>query len=147
MTASGRIRVVQVLLTLTALEFFGPAIRDTGASHLLNSEWVGHARVHLMWLLGFMVSSGVANLYFIWRKRTPKLGDFHISFLWQGCNLLGFWIAVVLVKGYGGAIVDPRYHTAFFGVDENVFGFSILTTVYIVAFVYMKIRVAPLPRN
>jgi hypothetical protein len=147
MIAAGRIRVVQVLLTFTALEFFGPAIRDTGSSHLLNSEWVGHARVHLMWLLGFMVTSGVINLYFIWRKKTPKLGDLHISFLWQGCNLVGFWIAVVLVRSYGGAIVDPRYHTAFFGIDENVFGFSILTAIYVVAFVYLKARVVPLLRK
>jgi hypothetical protein len=142
MTPSGNIRVVQILLSVTALEFFGPAIRDTGHSHLLNTEWVGHARVHLVWLLGFMVCSGVANLYFIWRKKSPKLPDLHLSFIWQGCNLVGFWIAIVLVRSYGGAIVDLRYHMRIFGIDENVFGFSVLTTIYVVAFVYMRTRVS-----
>lgn len=143
MTLSSRIRVVQILLTVTALEFFGPAIRDTGHSHLLNSEWVGHARVHLMWLLGFMVSSGIVNLYLIWRKKSPKLPDFHLSLIWQGCNLVGFWIAIVLVNTYGGAIVDLRYHMRIFGIDENVFGFSILTTLYLFTWGFLQTRVAP----
>jgi hypothetical protein len=143
MTLSGRIRVVQILLTVTALEFFGPAIRDTGHSHLLNSEWVGHARVHLVWLLGFMVCSGFANLYFIWRKKSPKLPDLYLSLIWQGCNLVGFWIAVLLVENYGGAIVDLRYHMRIFGIDENVFGFSILTALYLFAFAFLQTRVVP----
>ena len=147
MSAPSRVRVVQVLLTVTALEFFGPALRDTGPSHLLNSEWVGHARLHLVWLLGFMVCSGVANLYFIWRRKTPKLADLNISFLWQGCNLLGFWIATIFVETYDGAIVDPRYHTALFGIDENVFGFSILTAIYLAALVFSRARVAPLVQS
>ena len=147
MTLSSRIRVVQVLLTVTALEFFGPAIRDTGHSHLLNSEWVGHARLHLMWLLGFMVCSGVANLYFIWRKKSPKLPDLYLSLIWQGCNLVGFWIAIVLVESYGGAIVDLRYHMRIFGIDENVFGFSILTALYLAAFAFLQIRVVPNVRD
>jgi len=147
MTLSSRIRVVQVLLSATALEFFGPAIRDTGHSHLLNSEWVGHARVHLMWLLGFMVCSGVANLYFIWRKKSPKLPDLYLSLIWQGCNLVGFWIAIVLVKTYGGAIVDLRYHMRIFGIDENVFGFSILTALYFAAFAFLQTRVVPHVRD
>ena len=33
-------------------------------------KWVGHARVHLVWLLGFMFFSGVANVYLIWFRRT-----------------------------------------------------------------------------
>lgn len=147
MTLSSKIRVVQVLLTVTALEFFGPAIRDTGHSHLLNSEWVGHARVHLMWLLGFMVCSGVANLYFIWRKKSPKLPDLYLSLIWQGCNLVGFWIAIVLVESYGGAIVDLRYHMRIFGIDENVFGFSILTALYLAAFAFLQTRVVPHVRD
>lgn len=31
-----RLRMVQILLTITAFEFFGPAVRDISHSHLLN---------------------------------------------------------------------------------------------------------------
>lgn len=143
MTTSAGIRTVQILLTLIVLEFFGPAIRDTGASHLQNVEWVGHARLHLAWLLGFMVCSGIANLYFIWRTRAPKVPDLHISFIWQGCNLVGFWIATLFVDSYGGAIIDPNHHMHIFGVDENVLAFSALTAIYIIAFVILRTKVVP----
>jgi len=65
--------------------------KDTGASHLMNPEWVGHARIHLGWLLGFMFFSGLANLYLIW-FRQPKIKDnLKVVALWQGMHLLGFW--------------------------------------------------------
>lgn len=133
--------IPQVLLTIAALEFFGPAIRDTGHSHLLNHEWVGHARLHLAWLLGFMVMSGLVNLYFIWRKSADKRKDLHISFLWQGCNLVGFWIATLSVASYEGAIIDPEHHTSILGVDENVFGFTVLTLIFLTALAYLRFRI------
>ena len=129
------IRTAQVLLTITCGEFFGPAVRDTGVSHLMNPAWVGHARVHLAWFLGFMVCSGMANLYFIWRRRTPKLPDLRLSCLWQGCNIVGFWLAVVFVDTYEGAMVDPLYHMHIFGIEENTFAFSILTALLVTAIV------------
>jgi hypothetical protein len=127
------IRTAQVLLTISCAEFFGPAIRDTGVSHLLNPAWVGHARVHLAWLLGFMVCSGVCNLYFIWRRRTPKVPDLKLSCLWQGCNIVGFWIAVAFVGAYEGAMIDPLYHMHIFGIEENTFAFSVLTAILVAA--------------
>nr|WP_137677842.1 hypothetical protein [Parerythrobacter lutipelagi] len=132
-----RLRAIQILLTITALEFFGPAIRDISHSHLLNASWVGHARLHLVWLLGFMVFSGLANLYFIWRSAENKRRDLGISAIWQACNLAGFWVATIAVDSYGGAIVDPEHHVAILGMDENVFVFFILTVVYLIALVLL----------
>ncbi|MEM8608430.1 MAG: hypothetical protein AAGF92_15080 [Myxococcota bacterium] len=146
MTPSSSIRTVQILLTVTAFEFFGPAVRDSGVSHLLNVDWVGHARLHLAWLLGFMVTSGIVNLYYIWRARPSKAADLWISFLWQGCNLVGFWIATVFVDGYGGAIIDPKHHHLIFGVDENVLAFTGLTTIFLIALVIFRTRVLPSER-
>ena len=143
MTPSSSTRTVQILLTITAFEFFGPAVRDSGVSHLLNVDWVGHARLHLAWLLGFMVTSGIVNLYYIWRARPSKGSDLWISFLWQGCNLVGFWIATVFVNSYGGAIVDPKHHMHIFGIDENVVAFVVLTAIYVCAFIVLRTRVLP----
>ena len=55
-------RIVQILLTIGCFEFFGPLLKDTGDSHLMNAEWVGHARIHLGWLLGYMFFSSQYNL-------------------------------------------------------------------------------------
>ena len=130
--------IPKVLLTICAMEFFGPIVRDSGHSHLINVEWVGHARVHLAWLLGFMGLSGVVNLWFIWRDSESKVRDLQLSALWQGCNLFGFWIAVAFVGAYEGAIIDPKHHHLIFGIDENIFAFSILTSLWAAAALSLK---------
>src|SRR5258705_14017390 len=87
---------VQVLLTITALEFFGQIVRDSNASHLLNAGWPGHARVHLVWLLGFMGLSGLVNLWLGLFRRPFDVADPLPSAVGQGGNLRGVWNASVL---------------------------------------------------
>jgi hypothetical protein len=127
------IRTAQILLTLTALEFFGPILRDINATHALNPSWVGHARLHLIWLLAFMGLSGIANLYLIWFRRPFDVRDLWLSAAWQACNLGGFWIAVVLAPAYGGAVTLPETHVHILGLDENVVAFTILSALLIAA--------------
>ena len=124
MTPDRRLLLVRVLLTLTGLEFFGPILRDFSHSHATNPEWVGHARVHLVWLLGFMALSGVANLWLVWFRKPFELRNLWLSAIWQGCNLGGFWIAVALNPVYEGAITVPGIHVEIFGYDENVVAFT-----------------------
>jgi hypothetical protein len=128
MTPERRRLAIRIALTVTALEFFGPAVRDTDATHVLNPDWVGHARVHLAWLLGFMGLSGLANLYLIWFRR-PVLESLRLSALWQACNLGGFWLAVAFNPTYEGAITVPGIHMHVFGIDENVFAFAVFTVI------------------
>ena len=129
MSRRARILAVKIALTVTALEFFGPTFRDFGPSHALNPEWVGHARVHLVWLLGFMFFSGLANLYLVWLRRPPELRNLWLSAAWQSCNLGGFWVAYVLLPVYEGAMTVPGIHVEVFGIDENVFAFSVFSVI------------------
>ena len=122
-----RILWTRILLTTTALEFFGPILRDFNRTHVLNPDWVGHARLHLVWLLGFMFFSGVANLYLIWFRRPFEVRNLWLSVAWQASDLGGFWVAVVLVPVYGGVITLPDTHIKILGFDENVFVFTVLT--------------------
>ena len=131
-------RTVQILLTIGCLEFFGPMLKDTGVSHLLNPEWVGHARIHLGWLLGFMFFSGVANLYLIWIRKPRTIDNLKMSALWQGVHLAGFWSAVSLGPFYNGQLVDHRYHTFILGIEENAFVFGILTIILLMAIYFLK---------
>jgi len=128
-SSSRSLRSAQVLLTIVALEFFGPIVRDYSVSHALNPTWVGHARLHLVWLLGFMFFSGVANLWLIWGRRPAALRDLWLSATWQCCNIGGFWTAYALVDRYGGLVTVPGEHIHVLGWDENVFAFMILTAI------------------
>ena len=132
-TTAARVRIVQVLLTIVALEFFGPIVRDFSASHAFHPTWVGHARVHLVWLLGFMGLSGIVNFYLIWFARPFDLRNLRLSLVWLCCNLGGFWIAYLLAPIYDGAITVPGVHVHIFGYDENVFVFAVLSTIAAIA--------------
>lgn len=129
MMSDRTVRTIQVLLTIVAFEFFGPIARDYNATHALNPQWVGHARFHLVWLLGFMFLSGVGNLWLIWWRRPFELENLWLSAIWQGCNLGGFWISCLLVDAYGGLIIVPGEHVLIMGYDENVIVFTILSIV------------------
>lgn len=136
-----KITIVKVLLTISCLEFFGPILKDTGHSHLMNEEWVGHAKVHLAWLLGYLFFSGLANLYFIWFRKPFSLNHLKIVALWQACHFAGFWAAIAFVPNYGGVIADPRYHTYILGMEENIFGFTVLSLILVAAMYLMKFQI------
>ena len=131
------IRTVQVLLTIVAIEFFGPIVRDYSPSHAFNPTWVGHARVHLVWLLGFMFFSGLANLWLVWFRRPFEVRNLWLSVIWQCCNLGGFWVAYALVDSYQGLITVPDTHMHILGWDENVFVFAVFSAVMAVACVLL----------
>ena len=140
-------RTIQILLTVTAFEFFGPVLRDYSPSHAFNPSWTGHARVHLVWLLGFMSFSGLANLWLIWVRRPTDVRNLWLSAVLQCCNLGGFWVAYALVDRYGGMITVPGEHIHIFGWDENVFVFMILSILMAVALALLAFVVEKGPRN
>lgn len=130
------IRTAQLLLSVGVLEFFGPIVRDIDHTHLLNPEWVGHARFHLMWLLVFMAASGLVNLALIWVR--PRLSNLYIAWAWQACNVLGFWGAAALVGAYDGLVVDPGFHMTVLGLNENLFVFVVLLALLAVNLVVLQ---------
>lgn len=138
-----RFRIAQVLLTVGVFEFFGPIIRDTSSTHILNPAWVGHARFHLAWALVFMGLSGVVNIYLIWFRRPHRISNLYISWVWQACNIFGFWGAALLEGMYGGSIVDPEFHFTVLGLNENVFAFVVLTAILLFNLFYLKMRLGP----
>jgi hypothetical protein len=138
MNIDRRLTIVRVLLTIVAFEFFGPIFRDFGPSHALNPDWVGHARLHLVWALAFMGLSGLVNLYLIWAPSPVAVRNLRLSMVWQACNLGGFWISVILVPAYGGIVTLPETHVHIFGIDENVFAFTILTAIWLAGVALFK---------
>ena len=143
METKKQLRIVQVLLTLTAFEFFGPALRDIDISHLQNPTWPGHARVHMMWLISYMVTSGLANVYLIWFRKPFTPQNLYLAFGWQTCNLAAFWSAVVFSPLYNGAVIDGTYHVQILGINENILAFTVLSTLTAASFAYFHFRVVP----
>jgi hypothetical protein len=103
---------------------------------------VGHARVHLVWLLAFMGLSGLVNLHLIWRRRPFDVRNLWLAVVLQCCNLGGFWIAYLLLPVYGGLITVPGEHIHIFGWDENVFVFMVLSSLLAIAVGLLRFGVA-----
>jgi len=123
------IRIVQILLTVTALECFGPILRDFNVSHAWNPDWVGHARYHLVWQLATMGLSGLAILYLIWFRKPRDVRNLWLSAIWQATIVAGFWVAWVLTPIYEGSVTMPNMHVVIFGINENVVVFTVLSSV------------------
>ncbi|MEM6395001.1 MAG: hypothetical protein AAF741_01545 [Bacteroidota bacterium] len=104
----------------------------------MHPEWVGHARIHLGWLLGFMFFSGLANLYFIWLRRPRTKDNLTVVAIWQAVHIMGFWLAVAFAPLYGGELVDHKHHVFIFGVEENAFVFGVLSIVLLAAIFYLR---------
>lgn len=138
-------RTVQILLTVTAFEFFGPIFRDFNASHAWNPDWDPHARLHLVWQLATMGFSGLANLYLIWFRQPRDTRNLWLSVGWQLTTIGGFWTACILTPTYGGKITMPNIHTYILGIDENVLVFAILSTVLAAAVFLLATRVRVVP--
>lgn len=139
MSTPDRLKPARILLTLSALEFFGPAVRDLSDSHVLNETWVPHARLHMAWFVGVLVLSGLVNLHLIWGRRSGAAG-LRMSAIWQACVLGGFWIALLARNLYGGSLIEPGHHVEILGVEENLLGFSALSLIWLAGVVTLVRR-------
>jgi len=136
-------RAVQILLTITAFEFFGPIVRDFNASHAWNPDWDAHARFHLVWQLATMGMSGVANIWLIWFPKPPEVRNLWLSVAWQATSLGGFWVSCLLMPVYEGRVTMPDIHLYFFGIDENIVVFTVLSTLLVVAIAILLTKLRP----
>ena len=135
--------LVRILMTVCVMEFFGPWFKDYSESHLFNPDPVGHARVHMMWLLGFYLSLRDRKYLSHWFARPLRLAHLYVSLMWLASNFLGFWLSVSTVSLYDGLVVVPHHHIYILGIEENIFAFGVLSIVWITAFVLLHFRVRP----
>ncbi len=118
----GRILMTVAVLLASLL----PIIVDVSESHLLNSAWPPHARVHEVWLLATGAGVGSVALRLIWIR--PQLV---LAAILTACILGGFFVAAATAPLYGGVLVDPATahlmpnNDRLFGIPANLFAFSL----------------------
>jgi hypothetical protein len=87
----------------------------------------------MVWFIAMFVALGVVNLFLVWGRKPAQFRDLVLSAVLQFCTLFGFWSACVGVDAYGGLIFVEGIHLRVMGVDENVFAFIVLTSVWLAA--------------
>jgi hypothetical protein len=65
-----------------------PLIVDTGSTHLLNTDWDAHSRVHEVWRLSTNIFIAAIGLYLLWISNYLLLPA-----LLSSCIVLGFFFS------------------------------------------------------
>lgn len=144
MELTKKILISKILLTLGALEFFGPILRDTNSSHLLNPEWVGHARFHLMWCISLWGTMGAFSLILLWRKPIINTQPLYLVMALQLLNTVAFWSSTMLSGLYDGDIFDAKIHVGVMNINENISVFITLSLFLLFNYWYVKYKIEPL---
>ncbi len=120
------ILVAKILLTIAAIQFgFIPLIVDFTETHVFHPDWPPHARFHLVWLLCLGAALSLYIIYTIWIRSKQHPEALRQSSL-IGCIVLSaFFVAAIFKSVYGGSLTDLKEPLKVFGIDGNVFSFSI----------------------
>ena len=125
--------VVKIAITCVTL-IYGvvPAIADLNDTHIFNTGWSPHARVHGVWFLVFGAAMAFMSIYFVWVKDNLGVPIF-VGLMFAS----GFWIAFLTSGLYGGALVDENgVEARVLGLESNVFVFSVVTIVLLSALAF-----------
>ena len=99
-------------------------------SHVFNTSWPPHARLHEVWQLSTHGALGVLALWLTWRRQEVRLASL-INLIVMG----GVLVAHGLAAGYGGSIHSGNLETQVLGLPLAVFVASLVVALAGVAFV------------
>ena len=116
-----RLQITRIVFTVLIVVYAVlPMLAEFNATHVVNPDWPGHARLHNVWLIAQNGLLGVLSLYLIWIQSSRErllLGGL-IGTLVFG----GFLIAGATASLYGGTFTDPGAEVIVInGTDINIF--------------------------
>jgi len=108
---------------------FIPPLADLATdTHVFHTDWVPHARMHTVWLLGVSSSLGLVALYLLWLRNNEPVFNINIAALLSLCVYGPFFISALTARLYGGELTD-----AVGGVEDHLLGFDINLFVFSLA--------------
>ena len=124
-------KVVSKLLITLATVIYGvvPILVDFSPTHILNPEWVPHARLHVVWLISTNGLIALLAMWLLWAKREVIL-----SSILGLCVVGGFMIAGWTSGLYGGSLAEPGLEAfKVLGLDINVVVFGTTLIMLVIA--------------
>ncbi len=85
-----------------------PVFIDLNKTHATNPVWTGHARFHLVQQVGTLALAAAIEVGLIWWPGGMLRERFYLAAALAGTSLLGFLMAVVTRRLYGGTLHDPN---------------------------------------
>jgi len=101
--------VARVLLSLLCgLQGIATLVIDFNGTHATNPTWTGHARFHVVWQSVSVALLSVLELVLIWFQGPYQKDAFYLTLLLTAISPLGFMIAFVSRRIFGGTLSDPN---------------------------------------
>ena len=115
-----------------AIYTFIPPIADLATdTHVFHQEWLPHARMHTVWLLGVTSGIGMVSLYFLWFSDSDAKFRINLSGVLSTVVFLAFYLSASTISLYGGSLSDmpADVHKGPFGINGNLFAFTLASVV------------------
>lgn len=106
MTATLLARVV--VTAIAAGNGFAPLGVDLRRTHATNPLWLGHARFHVVQQVASLALAAVVEIGLTWWPGPGEAARFYLAAGLIGTSLMGFLVAVVTRRLYGGTLHDPN---------------------------------------
>ena len=121
----GNALAARLLLTVgTGMYCFVPLVVDLTETHVFHPDWPGHARFHMVWLLGLLLGVGLAALYFTWRRSVDEAASMRLGGVLGLISIGAFFASAATAGLYGGTLSDAGGAPDLDGLNANVLAFS-----------------------
>lgn len=117
-----------LLIVLCAVQGLTALAVNLNYNHARASRWAGHARFHVVWQTGVLVSLALVELVLLLAGGSSAEQRFYLAALLAAIPMFGFFLAFLGRSLYGGTIADGhgmppahmRVFRASFFIDLNV---------------------------
>lgn len=113
-------------LAIAVYTFIPPAVDLITDTHIFHAEWMPHARMHTVWLLGVTSGVGLIALYLLWSSGASSRFRTNLSGLLSAVVFGAFYLSASTISLYGGSLSDMSggVERGPFGIDANLFTFT-----------------------
>lgn len=131
-----------MLTALAAGQGIAPIAIDLNSTHATHPLWPGHARFHLVAQVVAGVVTSAAEIVLLWWPGPWQTQRFLLAASLSAAPLLGYLIAMLTRRVYGGTLSDPRgIPPARFQLRGGVIEFESNIVVIAVALIWLAIAV------
>ena len=105
-------------------------VLEVNGSHVFNSAWEPHARLHEVWQLFTNTAIGLYSVWLVWGRGNLQLASLLTLFV-TGGFLLAYWLR----DGYGGSMVLSD------GSEKLIMGINMGLFAYVLALVLAGVAI------
>ena len=124
-------------LAIAVYTFIPPAVDLITDTHVFHADWMPHARMHTVWLLGVTSGVGLIALYLLWSSGANGRFRTNLAGLLSAVVFGAFYLSASTISLYGGSLSDMSggVEKGPFGIDANLFTFTAAAAVLAVGWI------------